>query len=162
MDSKFGLRLVHVDIADMKVASHNNILRTILGSCVGVCLYDNITKIGGMAHIMLPSENSIGPPGRYADKAIPILVQEMVSLGAQQERIVAKIAGGAKMFMLPKGSKMSAIGENNIKKVKEVLSSMNIALISEDVGGGYSRTINFFLDTGDVKIRSFGLPDKTI
>ena len=156
-------KLIHVEIADMKIAQGQNILRTILGSCVGICLYDAVTKIGGMAHIMLPSgQNTDFLKAKYADTAIPFLLQNMISSGAKKERIVAKIAGGAKMFALPAASKIAAIGDNNVKSVKDILSSMNIRLISEDTGGENSRTISFFLEDGRVKIKRIGTPEKII
>ncbi|MDR3237854.1 MAG: chemotaxis protein CheD [Spirochaetia bacterium] len=158
--------LIHVGIEDMKAASGNTILRTTLGSCIAICLYDPKNQRGGLAHIMLPSledtRNVKGSPTKYADSAIPLLLYEILNNGGDKNSIYAKIAGGAQMFALPGSTVMSAIGRNNTAKVKDVLREMNINIIAEDTGGNHSRTIYFYLETGDVTIKVSGQPDKTI
>lgn len=155
--------LINVGIADIQVAQAPDILRTILGSCVGVCLYDQIKKIGGMSHVMLPSHRkSSVSKMKYADTAIPMLVDDLEEQGADQRRLIAKIVGGATMFDVGEGSLMGEIGRNNINKVKEVLGGMNIQIISEDIGGDYGRTIDFYMESGDVKIKSMTGDEKII
>jgi chemotaxis protein CheD len=152
--------LIHVGIADMKVSSGENILRTVLGSCVGLCLYDHQKAIGGLSHIMLPSANIPNPPPeKYADTALPLLLKKMQDSGADPKRMQAKIAGGAKMFNLPNGSTIATIGMNNINKVEQLLKEMHITLLSKDVGGNYSRIVSFHLSSGEVKIKANGMPD---
>ena len=96
--------IVKVAMADLNVAGPNGILRTTgLGSCVGLTLYDPVTKIGGMAHVMLPS-SAIAREGRlnlakYADTALPILLNQMRNLGASPARMVAKMAGELKCLL---------------------------------------------------------------
>lgn len=98
--------IVKVAMADLNVAGPNGILRTTgLGSCVGLTLYDPVTKIGGMAHVMLPS-SAIAREGqlnlaKYADTALPILLNKMRNLGASPARMVAKMAGEPKCLLLP-------------------------------------------------------------
>ncbi len=155
--------LVNVGIADLKVASNNDILRTILGSCVGICLYDSESKIGGLAHIMLPvRKTEASSAKKYADTAMPLLLEDMHKLGSDSSRIVAKIVGGATMFNLSENSMMSEIGKNNIIKVRHILKEKGIPIIAEDIGGDYGRTIDFYLDTGEIKIKSLGKEDLTI
>jgi chemotaxis protein CheD len=156
-------RLITVGIADMRVSRAPDILRTILGSCVGICLYDNRFKIGGMSHIMLPvhKENSSSHK-KYADTAIPILIEELVKAGADANSLTAKIVGGAKMFNITPNSIMGEIGNNNADKVRSVLKSLRIDIVSEDIGGNYGRTIDYYLETGDVRIRSMSKTEKVI
>jgi chemotaxis protein CheD len=156
-------KLINVGIADFSVSSSPDILRTILGSCVGICLYDPQTKIGGMCHIMLPSmREESRSVKKYADTAIPMVLGEMASRGAERDRIKAKVVGGAKMFNVSENSMMGEIGNNNVFKVREVLKSYSIGIVAEDTGGNYGRTIDFYLDSGMVKIRSMGKEEKTI
>ena len=156
-------KLITVPIGDYKVSKKPDILRTILGSCVGICLYDLERKIGGLAHIMLPEHNDKSSnPKKYADSAIALMVEEMLKEGAKIEHIVAKIAGGASMFKMPENSFIGSIGINNVEKVREVLKKYNINIVAEDVFGDYGRTIDFFLETGKVKIKSLGREDKEI
>lgn len=156
-------KLVTVGIADMGISQAPDILRTILGSCVGICLYDPEAMKGGLSHIMLPAiKSKTMSPHKYADSAIPILADKLVEFGARKERLTAKVVGGATMFNIRDNSIMGEIGKNNISKVKEVLSEMKINIIAEDVGGDYGRTIDFYLETGEVKIKSIGKTLKVI
>lgn len=155
--------LINVGIADLKAANNGDILRTILGSCVGICLYDPDTKTGGLAHIMLPvRKNESSSVKKYADTALPVLLKDMNDIGSDSSRLVAKIVGGATMFNLSENSMMSEIGKNNILKVREILKERNIPIVAEDIGGDYGRTIDFYLDTGEIKIKSLGKEDLTI
>ena len=158
--------LINVGIEDMKIASGKTVLRTTLGSCIAICLYDPEEKSGGMAHIMLPSlentKNTNGSPIKYADSAIPLLLYDVLNNGCKKERIYAKIAGGAQMFNLPDGSVMATIGTNNIAKVKDVLQNMGIDIVGESTGGDFSRTIFFDLETGEVTVKTTKIPDVII
>lgn len=155
--------LINVGIADMAVGVSPNILRTILGSCVGICVYDKDTGIGGLSHIMLPSSKRASTnQKKYADTAIPLMIDEMVKLGADKSRMVAKLAGGATMFKHSENSLMGDIGKNNISCVKEILSAMSIPVIGEELGGDYGRTIDFYLETGELKIKTIGKDPRII
>lgn len=158
-----AFELINVGIADYGISKSPNILRTILGSCVGICIYDPGTGIGGLSHIMLPtSKKEVTNIKKYADTAIPSMIHEMIKAGGDRVRFVAKIAGGATMFKHTENSLMGDIGRNNISSVKSILESMGIRILSEDVGGDYGRTIDFYLETGEVKIKTIGKDTKTI
>jgi chemotaxis protein CheD len=155
--------LINIGIADLKTAASPNILRTILGSCVGICIYDPEIKVGGLAHIMLPSgKKSTNNMKKYADTAIPILIDEMIKLGSDKGRLIVKLAGGATMFKHTENSIMGEIGVNNINSVKDVFSKLEIPILSEDVGGDRGRTIDFYLETGELKIKIIGENAKSI
>jgi len=155
--------LINVGIADLKVASGSDILRTILGSCVGICLYDADAKVGGLSHIMLPvMKSSASSEKKYADTAIPLLLDEMKKIGARKEKLIAKIIGGATMFNLSENSMMAEIGRNNIIKVREILDVMKIRIIAEDTGGDYGRTIDFYMENGEIKVKSLGKEDRIL
>lgn len=153
-----GVTVLKVGMADMKVAASGESLRTMgLGSCVGLVLYDELQRIAGMAHIMLPSssitrENRINP-AKYADTAVPGLVDMMKRAGADPGRLVAKMAGGAQMFHFA-GEDVMRIGPRNVESVKEALKKLGIRLIAEDTGGNYGRTVEFDSRTGVLHIRS--------
>jgi chemotaxis protein CheD len=152
-----SFELINVGIADLKISFSPNILRTILGSCVGICIYDAKKKIGGMAHIMLPSAKKMGGNlKKYSETAIPLLINDMVEAGADRKNMTAKIAGGATMFKHVESSLMGEIGRNNIKSVKNILAENNIEVIAEDVGEDYGRTIDFYLETGELKVKTIG------
>lgn len=155
--------LINIGIADLGVSRSPDILRTILGSCIGICIYDTRTKIGGLSHIMLPSSKKTSAnPRKYADTAIPMLIDEMVKAGAARESMIAKIVGGAAMFKHTENSFMGDIGRNNITTVQQILAGTNIRIVSDDLGGDYGRTIDFYLETGEIKIKTIGRETKII
>ncbi|MFD2670079.1 chemotaxis protein CheD [Marinicrinis sediminis] len=159
--------LVKVGMADLKILVATGSLRTTgLGSCVGLTLYDPVTKIAGMAHVMLPSA-SIAKEGnlnkaKYADTAIPELIEQMVQAGAVQKRFEAKMAGGAQMFAFSGNSDMMRIGPRNVEMCTELLEKLRIPIKSEDTGGNYGRTIELSSDSGMLSIRSVNKGTKEI
>jgi chemotaxis protein CheD len=158
-----SFQLVNVGIADMGVVTSPDVLRTILGSCVGICLYDGKNKVIGLSHIMLAEQNISGTnPKKYADSAIPLLIEEMKKAGADPGSISAKIVGGAAMFSMSSSSIMGEIGRNNVKKVKEILAQNSIVITAEDTGGDYGRTVDFFSLDGTVKVKSLGKEEKNL
>ena len=110
---------ITVGIADMKMAKERGMLITYaLGSCIGICLYDQKIKLAALVHIMLPLNMETGRknPLKYADTGIRETLRMMEAKGASRSRITAKIAGGAKMFDVNGGS-MGNIGQRNIEKI---------------------------------------------
>jgi len=130
-----------------------------LGSCIGLIIFDGQERIGGLAHIMLPSagnkEVEKEKIGKYADTAIPFLLEELKEKGAVRRRFRAKMAGGAHMFAFGNDNEMARIGDRNIEAVKENLEKEKISLEAMDVGGEAGRTIEFSLDTGELKIKTY-------
>lgn len=154
-------QLIKVGMADLNVALFPDVLTTIgLGSCVGIALYDEINKIGGLAHIMLPSSKDIrnnANKAKFADTAIDILLAMMAEKHADRDHIVCKLAGGAQMFAA-KGNcnDILNIGARNVAAAKDVLQSLKIPVIAEDTGGSFGRTIELYTDTGALLIKTIG------
>ena len=146
-----------VGISDLKVCRAPDTLVTYaLGSCVGICMIDETAHIGGLSHIMLPdskaSANGCDMPMRFADTAIPLLIDKLVAMGASRFRLKAKIAGGAVMFAT--SSDRFNIGERNIAAVLEALRKENIPIIAKDVGLNYGRTVYFYPETGIMEVKA--------
>lgn len=159
--------IIKVGMADLKICKAPDGLITLgLGSCVGIAIRDPLTKIGGLVHIMLPDSKAIvnnnGVKEKFADTGIEELVQQMVALGANRNRLVAKIAGGATMFQLQGRSDIMKIGERNIQASIDKLNEMNIALLSQDTGDNYGRTVTFYPESGEFHIRAIGRDNKII
>ncbi len=149
---------ITVGIADMKMAKERGMLITYaLGSCIGICLYDQKIKLAALVHIMLPLNMETGRknPLKYADTGIRETLRMMEAKGASRSRITAKIAGGAKMFDVNGGS-MGNIGQRNIESVHMNLKKERIQLLREDVGGSVARTLLFDPATGLGCVRSYG------
>lgn len=150
-----------IGIGEFKASTNPMTLVTLgLGSCVGVCLRDARTRVGGMIHVMLPDSGgkSVTKPGKYADTGIPLLVEEMKKLGAGTTNLEAKIAGGAAMFKA--GSSTMEVGKRNIESVKKALKAKGIRLLAEDCQGSRARSIEYTLETGSLMIRKVGGGEK--
>ncbi|OYT28109.1 chemotaxis protein CheD [Thermoplasmatales archaeon ex4572_165] len=144
---------VVIGIGDYTVVTDNTPITTIgLGSCIGIVLYDPTTNVSGMSHIMLPE---IGVKkdkiGKYADSAIPALLEEMKKVGAKIEKIQAKIAGGASIFDFT--DDILKIGDRNAKAVRDILKEFNIRLVNKDIGGKRGRTITFYPENKELFIK---------
>jgi chemotaxis protein CheD len=152
--------LIKVGMADLQSSAHPCVITTLgLGSCVGIALYDPISKVAGLAHIMLPSSQQArnnSNIAKFADTAVTKLVNDMIAIGASKTRIVAKLAGGAQMFSFNDASEMLRIGARNVAASKEILNLLNIPVISEDTGGTYGRTIEIHSDNGKLVIKTIG------
>ena len=152
-------KTIVVGISDLNIALQGDVLVTYaLGSCVGICLYDPITKIAGLSHIMLPTisdfSNFNTVREKFADTAIEILLQRMLSSGAMKPRIRAKIAGGAQMFGNLNNLSLAGIGTRNVLAVKRELLRLRIPVVAEDTGKDYGRTVYFDSDEGVMKVKS--------
>jgi chemotaxis protein CheD len=145
--------VIKVGMADLQITSSPNRLKTMgLGSCVGVTLHDSITKLAGMAHIMLPSSELARDGGKnvakYANTAIPEMIKLLTQMGAKKANLVAKMAGGAQMFAFSSAQDHLRIGPRNVEACKEALSKWNIPIESEETGGSNGRTIELDSSTG--------------
>lgn len=157
---------IKVGMADLNVCKSPDIIITLgLGSCVGVALYDPTTKIGGLAHVMLPDSTQIrnnSNIAKFADTGIEELVRRVTEAGAKRSQLKAKIAGGAKMFAVSGLSDVGNIGERNAVSAKQKLKELGIPLIAEDTGLNYGRTVELHCETGEFHIKSVGKPLKII
>lgn len=150
--------LIRVKMSDIEYGAAPDILVTLgLGSCVGVCVYDPLLKIGGMAHIMLPdSQLARGAVtrGKFADTAVPDLVKGLNEKGALKTRMVVKIAGGAQMFNMFGQEDKILIGPRNVAAVERILAKLGLRLNGRDVGGHSGRTVYFDLSTGAMTVKT--------
>lgn len=151
-----------VGIADMKFARQNGVLITYaLGSCIGITIYDPMIKLGALIHIMLPELGHMADRNvfKYADSGIAETLRKLNVLGGRNNRMVAKIAGGAKMFDLKGSDNFGNIGQRNVVSVKNILRQEGIRLVAEDTGHDYARTLSFDVSTGLARIRTYGRPE---
>lgn len=159
--------IIKVGMADLKTCVSPDALTTLgLGSCIGIAIVDPNTKIGGLAHIMLPDSSAIRNGqqnvAKFADTGIVELVNQMVKAGAKKERMVAKIAGGATMFAFKSQSDLTMVGQRNALASKAKLKELGIPIIAEDTGANYGRTVVFYPETGEYHIRAVGKEETII
>jgi chemotaxis protein CheD len=148
---------IRVKVADLAVAADGTISTIGLGSCVAIVLHDAKAQVGGMAHVLLPSQDMSrdkSNPAKFPSTAVPILLEQMRKLGASVDRVKAKIIGGASMFgnLMPAGG--INIGERNIVAVRDVLAELKVPIIAEDTGSDYGRSVFLYVLSGRVEVRS--------
>ncbi len=158
--------VIKVGMADLNICKSPDIITTLgLGSCIGIAVYDPITKVGGLAHIMLPDSTKIknnSNIAKFADSGIAELIRRMTEAGASRMRMVAKIAGGAKMFEVSGLSDVGNIGARNAEASRGKLKELGIPLLAEDTGLNYGRTVELHCETGEFYIKSVGKPLKVL
>lgn len=143
-------------VADLRCGMGDDTLITVgLGSCVAILLYDAQARIGGMAHILLPSpalSRKDSNPAKFPQTAVPRLLELMGADGAKPQRITARLAGGASMFaaLAPPGTVQ--MGERNLVAARQVLDHHRLPLVGEAVGGDFGRTVRFHICDGRVQI----------
>ena len=126
-----------------------------VGSCVAICIHDRANRCGGLAHIMLPNSNvkrSKSFPYKYADTAVPAMIEALQKRGKRSCCLTAKIAGGANMFPELKSDALN-IGLKNVDAVKKALAAKGVRLIAEDVRGIYGRKVVFNVVNGSVRVQ---------
>lgn len=130
-----------------------------LGSCVAVILHDPLAKVGGLAHVLLPSTNVGRPrkdsPGRFAPTAVVALNDGIIQLGAVPRRLTARLVGGASMFAALQPAGTIQMGERNVHAARTALHTLGIRLIGEAVGGDFGRSVEFDVATGKVVVTSY-------
>lgn len=158
--------VIRIGMADLNICKAPDILTTLgLGSCIGLTMYDPITKIGGMVHYMLPDSTAISNNSniaKFADTGIRELLQRMLDAGANRNSLESKIAGGAQMFAINHTSIIGSIGERNTIAAKEILKELKIKLVAEDTGLNFGRTVELHCETGEFYIKAVKKPVKII
>lgn len=141
-----------INVGEIHIALKPTEIITVLGSCIAVCLYDNIEKISGMNHYLVPLWNGNGLQSpKYGNVSIPKLIEGMQHVGCQTSHIEAKIFGGANINITDHEHMM--IGKKNILIAKEMLKEYKIPIVAEDAGGSMGRRIMMRSDTGKILMR---------
>lgn len=150
-DNRYERHVIKLLPCDYYIGRKHELLATVLGSCVSLCLFDPVLKIGGMNHYMLPDSPKNEEPilTRYGWPAMSCVLDEMLAAGAVKNRLVTKVFGGAQGF---KDASTLRVGEANIACARRFLEEYGLTCQVEDVGGRDARRLMFFTDTGQVKL----------
>lgn len=144
---------IMVGMAEIKLTrSPDDILIALgLGSCIAICAYEPHARIAGMAHVVLPESSGIQTSaGKYADTAIPLLLENLVKQGATAYRIRVAIVGGAQLFGFNGNGVRLEVGTRNAQAVKAALEAAKLSIVATDIGGSAGRTVQL---TGDGRVR---------
>lgn len=149
-----------VGMGQIAIARNSNRLSAVLGSCIGVAFYHPRLRLGVMGHVVLPRANGqSATPGKFADTAIPHMLQLLVQQGANLGALVAKMTGGACMFG---NNGPLQIGQSNAEAVEAALAAAGIRLVARDVGGNKGRRVVFDSSTGHLTVETAGGPAKVL
>jgi len=140
-------------------AARAGAITTVLGSCVSTCLWDPVERIGGMNHFMLPGDTaSPGSPwaasARFGVYAMEVLINDMIRLGADRRRLVAKVFGGAQLLA---GFDRLDVGAKNSEFVLDFLRVEGIRVLAQDLQDECPRKVHFFIDSGKVQVKRLAL-----
>jgi chemotaxis protein CheD len=128
-----------------------------LGSCIGLALVDRRTGVAGLAHVVLPASDGHSAaqnPFKFADHAVPELINRVVRLGGRKPKLEAVLVGGASMFAVT--SATLEVGQRNEAAVREQLKVLRIPVIAAETGGNRGRTIRIFIDSMRITVREAG------
>ncbi len=155
-------RSLSLPMGQIAVARNNGVLRTLLGSCLGLALYDRRFKVAGLGHIVLPA--SLGKtetPGKFVDTAVPAIIRQMHELVENERlKLQARIAGGANMFVSTAAG--NTIGMQNVEAVVRLLDDLRIPILGRHCGGEQGRRMMLDTATGVVTIDVVGAETITI
>ncbi len=154
LDRHFNRQAMKILPGEFYATTEDEVIVTVLGSCVAACLLDPIAMVGGMNHFMLPMKQGDRDPdlfyaARYGAAAMEYLINNLLHLGAQRDRLVAKAFGGGKVMR----GMSTDIGGQNIEFVRRYLKNEGIPLWNEDLGGSFPRKVYFFPHTGQVLVK---------
>lgn len=150
------------------VSRQDEMISTVLGSCVSACIYDRRLKIGGMNHFMLPEPTgdrggerdswsaTVGRAARYGNDAMEHLINALLKAGSRREDWDVKIFGGGRVL-----TQMTDVGQRNIAFVQRYLETERLPVAASDLGDIYPRQVQFFPATGKVRVRQMRGRDET-
>lgn len=155
VDKAMGVITAKILPGEYYVTRNEEMITTVLGSCISVCIYEQKTGIGAMNHFMLPqssgnndAEDLMSESFRYGDVAMERMINDLLRNGADKDSIVFKAFGGGQII-----KQMTSVGERNIKFLHKFMVMEGYKLTASDLGGPHPRKVNFFPKTGKVMMK---------
>ncbi len=150
--------IIKVGMAELKIAKAPSKLAALgLGSCVAICVYDSVVKVGGIAHVMLPlSSMAVDDKNRakFSDTALPFLLEEIEKVGANRNRLNIKLVGGAEMFTHEIKNERLKIGERNLQVIEESCQMLGLEVSDRCVGGNTGKSVTMDLESGSIQVKT--------
>jgi chemotaxis protein CheD len=140
------------------VTTHDEIIFTVLGSCVSACVRDRKLGIGGMNHFMLPQdrsggtsnwgEGSVSSATRYGNVAMDRLVSDILSLGGHREDLEFKVMGGGKVLDMALD-----VGGHNVQFIRDYMRREGFQIMAEDLGHDFARKLYYSPKNGKARVK---------
>jgi chemotaxis protein CheD len=157
-DTRMGCPAAKILPGQYYVTRSEEVIVTVLGSCVSACIRDRIFGIGGMNHFMLPNGSATqskswcneldDDAARYGVYAMELLINDVLKNGGHRQNLEVKITGGGRML-----ANMSDIGRRNIDFVNKFLTTEGLKVVAEDLGDIYPRKVCYFPNTGRLRVK---------
>ena len=155
-DAGSGHMMVKVLPGEFYVTQQDELISTVLGSCVSACIYDPVRQIGGMNHFMLPEPlgdkggwaDTVGRAARYGIDAMEQLINAILKAGGRRAELIVKIFGGGRVL-----ASVTDVGSRNIAFVQRYLAAEGLAVAAADLGDVYPRHVQFFPARGKARVR---------
>lgn len=157
-DHHYGSYVAKILPGEYYVTCQDEILMTVVGSCVSACIRDSVCGIGGMNHFLLPvhissvnekwEQTRVSAACRYGNFAMENMINEILKHGGRKQHLEVKLFGGGRIV-----ANMSNIGQQNIDFVKNYIRMEGLTLLAEDLGDIYPRKIVFFPNNGRVRVK---------
>lgn len=161
-DARYGTNTVMVLPGRHYVTTKTDeMIVTLLGSCVAACVRDPVAAIGGLNHFLLPESDNgqwgstAGAAMRYGNHAMETLINDIIKLGGQRSRLEVKVFGGGQII---EGATTLAVGQKNVDFIRDYLTNEGFAIAAEHLGGALPRRIHYFPITGKVQMRQLTRP----
>jgi chemotaxis protein CheD len=157
-----------VGLGEIKISNNPNdvLVAYGLGSCLGIAFYDPVMHLAGMVHAVLPTCDTTASTSegcsKYVCCGIDTLLKQITTAGAQRERLVIRMAGGANMLSATSFSDIMNIGQRNIETARQKLSELKFQIAGEEVGGNIGRTVRFYVVDGRMAIRMMGGKEREV
>lgn len=160
-DGLRGMPAAKILPGEFYVTKSDEVITTVLGSCISACIHDLSAGVGGMNHFMLPVSKSGGWKGakdplsaenRYGNFAMEHMINELLKYGAIREKLEVKVFGGGQVI-----SQFTNVGKKNIDFIRLYLNEENLRLANEDVGGEFARKVVYYPTTGKVRVKKLKL-----
>jgi chemotaxis protein CheD len=154
------LNMINVGMAELAVSQEPTDILTVLGlgSCIALCAFDPVSRVAGMAHMVLPrcrvETSEMGIKVKYIETGVPWLLQKMYKMGVEKPNLILKITGGARMLNIPGSNSFLDIGQKNIVQVNETIAKEGLKICAEDLGGGLGRSVRFYVETGKIQVKA--------
>ncbi|MEI7839518.1 MAG: chemoreceptor glutamine deamidase CheD [Methylococcaceae bacterium] len=158
LDRDYGIVAAKILPGEYYVTDENELITTVLGSCISACVRDKETGVGGMNHFMLPettatkmkqgSDALIGNATRYGNYAMEHLINTILSNGGKRKNLEIKVFGGGKIIPT-----LGDVGKSNISFILDYIDQEGLALLSQDLGDIYPRKVIYFPKTGKVGMK---------
>ncbi len=165
-DNSVADNSVAVGLGEVRVSSNpvEILVAYGLGSCVAVAMYDPVARVAGLLHAVLPYNlnGTEALSAKYVDSGIAALLDRLAKAGADHQRLIVRLAGGANMLVAPGFSSTLNIGARNVAAARATLATYKLKIRSEDVGGNTGRTVRLFVTDGRMTVRVLGSPEKEI